>query len=129
MGMGVSMAVVVHLVLNLSLRKDVAPQQRVLNNWWELLGILLINFLALVAIYGNLEFMFWPLAIIAFLGITGVLYIVSLLLTSLVMGYEGQVTNLTQLARPATIALVPTLILLGGMSWLRYWLEGQGMIL
>jgi uncharacterized membrane protein len=129
MGMGITMAVVVHLVVNLSLRKDVEQQQRVLKNWWELLGILLINFLALVAIYGNLEFMFWPLAFIAFLGITGVLYIVSLLLTSLVMGYEGQVTNLAQLARPATIALIPTLIMLGGMSWLRYWLEGQGMIL
>lgn len=129
MGMGVSIAVVLHLVLNLSLRKDVDDQQRVLNNWWELGGILLVNFLVLVAIYGNLGFLFWPLAFSAFIGITGVLYLVSLMLTSLVMGYEGKVTSIAQLARPATIALIPTLIMLGGLSWLRYWLEGQGMIL
>lgn len=129
MGMGVSIAVVVHLVLNLSLRKDVDDRMRALNNWGELGGILLINFLILAAIYGNLDFMFWPLAFIAFLGIIGVLYIVSLLLTSLVMGYEGKVTSLLQLARPATVALIPTLIILGALSWLRYWLEGQGLII
>jgi uncharacterized membrane protein len=129
MGMGVTIAVVVHLVVNLSLRKDVDHQQRAINNWWELGGILLINFLVLAAIYGNLGLMFWPLAFAAFLGITGVLYIVSLLLTSLLMGYEGQVTHVAQLAKPATIALIPTLILLGSMAWLRYWLEGQGLIL
>lgn len=129
MGMGVSIAVIVHLVVNLSLRKNVDDQQRVLRGWGELGGILLINFLVLVAIYGNLGFMFWPLAFVAFLGITGVLYIVSLLLTSLVMGYEGKVTRLSQLAKPATVAIIPTLIMLGGMSLLRYWLEGQGVIM
>ncbi len=129
MGMGVSIAVIVHLVVNLSLRKNVDDQQRVLRGWGELGGILLINFLVLVAIYGNLGFMFWPLAFIAFLGITGVLYIVSLLLTSLIMGYEGKVTQLSQLAKPATVAIIPTLIMLGGMSLLRYWLEGQGVIM
>ena len=65
----------------------------------------------------------------AFFGISGVLYLVSLLLTALVMGYESRVTSITQLARPATVALVPTLLMLGTMSWLRFWLEGQGLIL
>jgi uncharacterized membrane protein len=129
MGMGVSVAVMLHLVLNLTLRKDVDQQMPALRSWWELAGILVVDLLALAAIYGNLWLTFWPLAFLAFFGITGVLYLVCLLLTSLFMGYEGKVTQLRQLALPATIALVPTLIILGSMSWLRFWLEAQGLIL
>jgi uncharacterized membrane protein len=129
MGMGVGVAVMLHLVLNLTLRKDVDQQQPVLRSWWELGGILALDLLALAAIYGNLWLMFWPLAFLAFFGITGVLYLVSLLLTSLFMGYEGKVTSLRQLALPATVALVPTLIILASMSWLRFWLEAQGLML
>lgn len=129
MGMGMTIAVILHIVLVKSLRKDVDDVQPVLKNWWELLGIMAVNLLVLAAIYGNLSFMFWPLAFLAFFGITGVLYLVALLLTSLVMGYEGAVTSLRQLARPAAVAIVPTLIILGSMSWLRFWLEGLGLVL
>lgn len=129
MGMGVSIAVMLHLVVNKTLRKDVDDSLPILRGWWELLGILAINFLVLVAIYANLWLLYWPLAFTAFFGITGVLYVVSLLLTSLVMGYEGRVTSLRQLARPAAVALVPTLLILGSMSWLRFWLEGQGLMI
>lgn len=129
MGMGVAIAVLLHLVLVKTLRKDVDDQQPILRNWWELLGILAIDLLALAAIYGNLGLLFWPLAFLAFFGITGVLYLVSLLLTALVMGFEGRVTSIHQLARPATVAVLPTLIILGAMSWLRFWLEGQGLML
>jgi uncharacterized membrane protein len=129
MGMGIAIAVLLHLVLVNTLRKDADNSRPILRSWWELLGIIAVNLLALGAIYGNLSFMFWPLAFLAFFGITGVLYTVSLLLTALVMGYEGRVTKLSDLARPATVALVPTLIMLGVMSWLRFWLEGQGLII
>lgn len=129
MGMGISIAVLLHLVMVKTLRQDVDDRAPVLKSWWELLGIVAVNLLALAAIYGNLSFMFWPLAFLAFFGITGVLYTVSLLLTALVMGYEGRVTRLTQLARPATIALIPTLLMLAAMSWMRFWLEGQGLII
>ena len=121
--------VMLHLVMVKTLRRDVDDNAPVLRSWWELLGIIAIDLLALAAIYGNLGLMFWPLAFLAFLGISGVLYLVSLLLTALVMGYESRVTRISQLARPATVALVPTLIMLGAMSWLRFWLEGQGLIL
>ncbi|NWF81312.1 MAG: DUF2085 domain-containing protein [Chloroflexi bacterium] len=129
MGMGIAIAVILHIVLVKTLRKDVDDLQPVLTNWWELLGIVGLNVLVLAAIYGNLSFMFWPLALLAFFGITGVLYLVALLLTSLVMGYEGAVTDLRQLARPAVVAIVPTLLILGSMSWLRFWLEGMGLVL
>jgi uncharacterized membrane protein len=129
MGMGISIAVLLHIVVNMTLRKDVDDQTPVLKSWWELLGIMAVDLLALAAIYANLGIMFWPLAFAAFFGITGVLYMVSLLLTSLFMGYEGSITSLRQLARPATIAIIPTLIILAAMSYLRFWLEGMGLIL
>lgn len=129
MGMGISIGVMLHIVLNMTLRKNVDDQTPVLKSWWELLGIMAIDLLALAAIYANLGFMFWPLAFTAFLGITGVLYLVALLLTSLVMGYEGKITRISQLALPATIAIVPTLLILGAMSYLRFWLEGLGLII
>ena len=127
MGMGMFIAVLLHIILVKTLRRDVDDGQAVLRNWWELMGIIAVNLLALGAIYGNLSVMFWPLAFLAFFGITGVLYLVALLLTSLVMGYEGSVTHLRQLARPAVVAVIPTLLILGSMSWLRFWLEGLGL--
>lgn len=129
MGMGISIAVMLHIILNKSLRRDVDDHQRTLTHWGELLGIMGLNFLILVAIYANLSFMFWPLAFLAFFGITGVLYLVSLLLAAMVMGYEGRVTDLRQLARPAVIALIPTALILGSMTTFRFWLEGMGLIL
>ena len=72
--------------------------------------------LVLAAMYGNVALMFWPIAFTAWLGITGILYAINLLLTALVMGYEGQVVRMTQLARPATVALLFTLVELGALS-------------
>jgi len=122
------MAVLIFLILNLSLRRDPDTEQRIIGSWLELGGALLINFLLLTAMYGNVGLMFWPIAITAWLGITGVLYSVNVLLTGLFMGYEGKVTRAIQLARPATVALVFTLFELGALSAARFWLEAQGMI-
>jgi hypothetical protein len=127
-GMGTAIAVLMFLILNISLRRDYDNQQRIINNWLELGGALLINGLVLLAIYGNVGIMYWPIAIIAWLGITGVLYCVNLLLTALFMRYEGTVTRVGQLARPATFGLMFTLIELGALSAMRFWLEAQGMI-
>lgn len=128
MGMGVAISVLLLLMFNVTLRRDVDDQQPVMKNWGELGGILGINFLILVATYGNLGFMYWPLAFVSFTGIIGVLYVVCLLVVSLAMGYEGSVTRIVQLARPATIALIPTLVMLAVLSVLRFWLEAQGFI-
>ncbi|NTV65692.1 MAG: DUF2085 domain-containing protein [Oscillochloris sp.] len=129
MGMGIAIAVMLHIVLNMTLRKNVEDTQPVLRNWWELLGIMAIDLLALAAIYANLGFMFWPLAFVAFFGINGVLYMVALLLTSLLLGYEGKITSIRQLALPATLAIIPTLIILAAMSYLRFWMERIGLII
>lgn len=128
-GMGISIAVIMLLILNVSLRRDTDNQQPIVGSWLELAGALLINGLVWVAIYGNLGIMYWPVAIAAWLGITGVLYCVNLLLTALFMRYEGMVTQLVQLAKPASFALVFTLIELGALSAMRFWLEAQGLII
>lgn len=127
-GMGVGMAVLMFLIMNLSLRQNPDAEQRVLRGWIELGGALLLNLLVLAAMYGNAGFMFWPIAVSAWLGITGVLYAINLLLTALFMGYEGKVARVVQLARPATWALLFTLIELGALSSARFWLEAQGLI-
>jgi uncharacterized membrane protein len=127
-GMGVAMAVLMFLILNLSLRRDPATDQRVIGSWLELGGALLLNLLVLAAMYGNVGLMFWPIAISAWLGITGVLYAINVLLTALFMGYEGKITRVVQLAKPATVALVFTLFELGALSAARFWLEAQGLI-
>jgi uncharacterized membrane protein len=127
-GMGVAMAVLMFLILNLSLRSNANTEQRVIGTWLELGGALLVNLLVLAAMYGNVGLMFWPIAISAWLGITGVLYAVNVLLTALFMGYEGKVARVAQLAKPATFALLFTLVELGGLAAMRFWLEAQGMI-
>jgi uncharacterized membrane protein len=128
-GMGVAMAVLIFLILNVSLRRSPDTEQRIIGSWLELGGVLLINVLVLAAMYGNVSFMFWPIAISAWLGITGVLYSVNVLLTALFMGYEGKVTRVAQLARPATVALIFTLAELGALSAARFWLEAQGLMI
>lgn len=128
LGMGISMGVLLHLMVNLSLRSNVNEEQPVLANWREFLGLLGLNFLVLVAIYGNLGFLAWPLAFLAFSGMIWVIYVVNVILVSLVLGYDGAVTRLVQLARPATLAIIPTLLLIAVFTSLRYWLEAQGLM-
>jgi uncharacterized membrane protein len=128
LGMGVSLAVAILLVLNLSLRRDPDMDQPVIGNWRELGGALLLGFLVHAAIYGNVAITYWPIAIVAWTGIVGILFAVNLLIVALVMNYEGRVTRLGELARPATVALLVTAVMLGVMAWGRFWLEGQGLI-
>lgn len=127
-GVGIGISTLVFLMINLSLRANPDDQQPVIKNWREFGGILAINILAMVAIYGNMHILAWPLAILAFLGMTGVLYAVNLLLVSLFMGYDGKVSTLAQLARPATIAVVTTLLMILATSSFRYWMEAQGLM-
>jgi uncharacterized membrane protein len=127
-GMGVAISVLMFLMLNVSLRQNADYEQRIIGSWKELGGAILVNLLVLAALYGNVGFMFWPIAIVSWLGITGVLYGINVLLTALFMGYEGKITRAVQLARPASFALVFTLFELGALSAARFWLEAQGML-
>ncbi len=127
-GMGVSIAVIIFLMLNNSLWRDSDPRQPVLKSWWELGGALLLCGLVLVGLYGNIGLMYWPIAIVSSLGILGVLYSVNLLLLSMATGYENNVTRVAQLARPATLALLVTVFEVSLLAGLRFWLERSGFV-
>jgi uncharacterized membrane protein len=128
LGTGVGMAVLLLLMLNLSLRSDVDDEQPIFATWRELGGVLLLNLLVLLAIYGNLTLLAWPLAFLAFFGMIGVIFAVNMILVSMFMGYDGSVTSLTQLAKPATVAIIPTGIMIAAFTLTRFWLEGQGLM-
>lgn len=125
-GVGIGIAVLLLIMVNTVLRNNADEEMAVFQNWRELAGAVALNMLLMVAIYGNLDFMAWPLAILAFSGMVGVIFIVNVILVSLFLGYDGSVSRLQQLAKPATIAIIPTLLLIGGTAIFRYWLEAQG---
>ncbi len=127
MGMGVAVAVLLMLVFNQSLRRDVDDAQPLLKNWWELGGLLLFYCLLLAAAFGNMDLLYWPLAVLSTVGMIGALYIISVIACGALMGYGNTVLRLSHLARPATIALFLTVGVLAGLSFLRFWLEGQGL--
>jgi uncharacterized membrane protein len=128
-GMGMAVSVMLLLILNLALRKDIDREQRILNGWRELGGALLINLLAWAAIYGNIALFYWPIAIVAWVGIIGILFCVNLLIAAIALRYENMIVRWIDLARPATIAVILTMIELGLLAWVRFWMEGQGLVI
>jgi uncharacterized membrane protein len=124
-GMGTGIGATMLVILNLSLRKDVDQQQRVINNWGEFAPLLGLNFLMVVAIFGNLQILAWPLSMIVFLSVVGILFTVNLLFASMLLGYDGAVERAGQLFKPATFAVIVTMVMLAGFSLLRAWLEQQ----
>ncbi len=122
-GLGIGLAVVLLLIGNLSLRAEVDSDRRLIGGWGELLAIIAINIVVFSAMYANVGLMFWPIAIIAWSGLVGTLFAVNVLIIALIMGYDGRVGHLSQLARPATIAIFTTTVLLGVMAWARFQIE------
>lgn len=123
-GMGVGVAVAILLAFNYGLRQDTERQQPIIETWRELGIILGMNLLIPVAIYANLSFLYWPLALLAFFGIISELYVVNVLMVGMFMGYRRSITHLAQLARPATVAFIPALGLVVLLAHWRFWLEG-----
>lgn len=128
LGLGVAMGVFVLLILNSALRLDARSEQRIVGSWLELAGALGLSLLMLVIIYAELTWGFWLVAAVSFFGITGVLFLINTLVIALFMGYEASVTRWSQLARPATFALLVTALMLGSTSYLRFWLEASGFM-
>lgn len=125
MAMGVSLAVLLFLMFNLSLRGDADTDQRIIGTWRELGGALLVNLLVMLAIYGNVTVMYWPVAIVSAVGIVGVLFVVNVLIVALLMRLEGRVTRMAQLALPGTTALVLTVLQISALAYARLYIEHQ----
>ncbi|MGB9754649.1 MAG: hypothetical protein C0183_18090 [Roseiflexus castenholzii] len=124
MGAGVGLAVTLMLLFNRSLRRDVDETLPVVGQWRELGTIILIDAVLLAAILLDVGFLAWPLALLDLVGVSGTLFVTALTAIAVLMNDDGTITRLTQLARPATYALILTGAFLAGMAWLRAALIG-----
>lgn len=124
-GMGISAAVVLLLICNLSLRRNANNQQPILAGWGELLGLLVGNLLLLAGLFGNLTLLYWPVAVLSMVGMLMAFYMINVIICSIMLGYGMRISRLSQLARPALFALFPTVGIISTFAFLRFWLEGQ----
>ncbi len=123
--MGSSMAVFLPLILNLALRADVRPKQRMLGGWAEYVGLLLADALLFGLLWAGPSWLFYPLAIWSVVGISGVLFLSNIFIVSMVSGLEGRVRWLRDLSKPGTIALLLTAGELALLAGLRVAMEGS----
>lgn len=127
MGVGIGLGAFVLLVANTALGGG-ADQRPVMGGWADLGLALALDGLLLLAILSDLSFLAWPLAILVFLGIVGLLFTIALVVAATLMGYDGAGLRPALLARPATLALLLSLGMLAGMALLRLWLEQRGLM-
>ncbi len=116
---GIALTPIVLFVFNRALRAD-AEMERPVLDWRAYGGLLLLNGLLVIAVYSGLEALYWPLALLGVAGIIAELFTMFLLLAAVGSGYTRRVTALRQLARPACIALAPTLLVVAGLALLRF---------
>lgn len=69
---------------------------------------------------------FWPIAVISWLGIVGILVISNSFAVAVAFGYDQRIAHVRELALPVLIATAVTLAELGVMSWLRFGFEVNG---
>ncbi|EFO79213.1 hypothetical protein OSCT_2876 [Oscillochloris trichoides DG-6] len=128
MGAGIGLALVVLLVINTALRRDVQDQLHSLGTWRELGMIILINAIIVALIYTNLLIVAVPLALLSAAAVLLNLALVMMLIPSLFLGLGGRVTRTTQLAHPAFIGLVLGLTFLIALARYRIWMEVTGVL-
>lgn len=128
MGAGVGLAIIVLLVLNTALRRDVDDRLPALGRWRELGLILAVDGAIVAALAADTPLLAWPLAMLVTLGLVGNLSAVLALLPSMALGRAGRVTHLSQLAQPATIGLLLALAFLVALARFRIGLELSGLM-
>lgn len=116
---GIALTPIILFVFNRALRAD-AEMERPVLDWRGFGGLLLLNGLLVIAIHSGLAALYWPLALLGVAGIIAELFTMFLLLAAVASGYTRRVTALRQLALPACIALVPTLLMVAGLAALRF---------
>lgn len=121
--MGTAIGSFMLLMFNIALRREPRYDQRVIGSWLEYCALLLVNCVVYLLIFFGPPALYYPLAIFSVAGIVGVLFISNLFVMSMVGGLEGRVARLSQLARPASIAVVLTGVELAALAALRVWAE------
>lgn len=117
MGIGLTSAIL--LVWNRALHAEIDRTMPIIN-WADLAALLLLNGLFFLLVYSDTGWLYWPLAWFVVIGIVGELYMVNVLVIATVMGYRQSIRRLSELARPATIALLTNTAIVGGLALLRF---------
>lgn len=128
MGAGIGLALLVLLVLNTGLRRDVDDQLRALGGWRDLGLVLALNGLIVAAIVADTPLLAWPLALLVTLGALGNLAAVLTLLPAVALGRAGRVTHVAQLAHPASVGLILAVVFLTALARFRLGLELSGQL-
>jgi uncharacterized membrane protein len=123
LGMGMALGAFLLFMFNLSLRYDADREQRILRNWTELLGAVLVAVVLYALLFFAPTWLFYPLALFSVIGIVGVLFMSNVFVVAMISGLESRVIKLRQLARPATISIVLTATELALLAGLRMWVE------
>lgn len=123
LGMGMAIGTFFMLMFNLSLRYEPQRDVRVIRNWAEVVGGLVVAALLYALVFFAPTWLFYPLAIFSVTGIIGVLFVSNMFVAAMLSGLEGRVLWFKQLAKPATIGIVLTAVELGLLAGMRMWLE------
>lgn len=116
---GIALTPIILLVFNQSLRADADPTQPVLN-WGDLGWLLLLNGSLLLAVYSNIGLLYWPLAFFSVISLLGELFTIFTMVIAASMGYRQHTVALSQLARPACLALIVTVCFVALLAFIRF---------
>ncbi len=123
LAMGMTVGTLLLFAFNLTLRANPQRSQPVMGGWRDVAVVALVE----LALFGLIRLagpvIAYPLAIFSTLGILLVMFSVNLMVVAMVSRYEGMVTRVVQLARPAMVALVLTGVEFGLLGWGRVVLE------
>ena len=101
-----------------SIAKPVIAHPGELAIWWGSAALFTV-----LVVWGP-TFVYWPIAILSWIGIVGILLISNTFAVAVAAGYDQtRVNHLTALVKPFLIATVITAIEIGAMSWLRFGFE------
>jgi uncharacterized membrane protein len=123
LAMGMTVGTMLLFAFNITLRANPLRNQAIMGGWRDVAVVALVELalFALIRLAGPI--IAYPLAIFSTIGILLVMFTVNLMVVAMISRYEGMVTRVVQLARPAMFALVLTGIEFGLLAWGRVALE------
>lgn len=120
---GMTIGTLLLFAFNITMRANVQRDQRVIQSWRDVGMVALVEVLLFVLIRLAGPVIAYPLAIFSTIGILLVMFTVNVLVVGMISRYEGAVTRIVQLARPAMVALVLTVLEFGLLAWGRVVME------
>lgn len=114
--------------LNRVLRNN-GSNHAIIGRWWELVGLWAIALGYAALTIAGPSWVYWPIAIISWVGIVGILLISNTFAVAVAAGYDQRkISHLAELVKPFLVATLITAIELGIMAWLRFGFEASGFV-